>query len=104
MCVAVLGPNSTHASRFYSASLLLTYDGGDRGQTKVDCRLIDFAKTMTPVSPEFNPAVHVGADEGMLFGLHSLKNFLTELSSRHIRSRSHGSSTTDGLRTRTSSQ
>jgi hypothetical protein len=61
--------------RFYGSSLLLIYDGSNKN-TKIDVRMIDFAKSVCPDEPTDDfiyPPKHTDQpDQGYLLGLQSL--------------------------------
>ena len=67
--------------RFYSASLLLVYDGSADSSDMVDLRLIDFARTASPGSRDIceDKKLVEGPDEGALMGLDSLAQMLKRL-------------------------
>ena len=64
--------------RFYTASLLVTYDGKVGSKEPLfDLRLIDFAHSTHKGLRD--PVVHEGPDSGFIHGLKSLINLLEQL-------------------------
>ena len=71
---------SLESYRFYTSSLLITYDGEQKnvpGSQLINLRIIDFAHaTFEGLDDEVK---HEGPDQGFLFGLKSLRQILSKL-------------------------
>ena len=63
--------------RFYTASLLVTYDGDIKNEPLFDLRLIDFAHSTHKGLRD--PIVHEGPDSGFIHGLKNLISLLEQL-------------------------
>lgn len=76
--------NSLFQYRFYSASLLIVYDGSPTSKI-VDVRMIDFANTVCKAAPiNDEPSNnHIGPDKGYLYGLESLMGYFREISNNN---------------------
>lgn len=71
---------SLESFRFYTSSLLITYDG--YGLNKIDLRIIDFAHS---THKDFDDAViHKGPDDGFLFGLNNFLGILNEIRKKAV--------------------
>lgn len=72
--------------RFYGSSLLIIYDASGKNN-KIDVRMIDFAKTLTPDqdTTQFTcpPKKPNDPDHGYLLGLHSLIDCFTHIYNEH---------------------
>lgn len=72
--------------RFYGSSLLIIYDASGK-RNKIDVRMIDFAKTLTPDQDESEftcpPEQPDEPDHGYLLGLKSLMNYFTSIYNEH---------------------
>jgi hypothetical protein len=82
--------------RFYGSSLLVIYDGGGgkgKGSKKIDVRMIDFAKSVTPQDYEqkqewtYPPEKEDEPDHGYLLGLKSLIQSFNDIYNEHCQSR-----------------
>ena len=75
--------NKLETYRFYTASLLVTYDGDYSGQTpaQYDIRMIDFAHSTHKGLRD--QVIHEGPDLGFIQGLRSLVRILEQIMQKH---------------------
>ncbi|CAF1334460.1 unnamed protein product, partial [Didymodactylos carnosus] len=73
--------------RFYSGSLLIIYEGSQQQQEQsmsdesrlIDIRMIDFAHSLRAPTSSDVGSLHTGPDNGYLFGLNKIMEFLKDI-------------------------